>query len=128
MATLHRLRPAGRCPQGRPWPHQPRTLLAAIEELSECVRGLTAALVGDTDGVPHEPLHRPPAVDFDTEAAAQAEAEAAAAAEAEAIEAATAALGCPLARPLGAGAAGPGARSADRSLLPAGTDRTDAPQ
>jgi hypothetical protein len=89
MATLHRLRPAGRCPQGRPWPHQPRTLLAAIEELSDCVRVLTAALVGDTDALPHEPLHRPPAVDFDSEAAAQAEAEAAAAAEAETIEAAT---------------------------------------
>jgi hypothetical protein len=89
MATLHRLRPAGRCPQGRRWPHQPRTLLAAIEELNACVRSLTAVLVGDIDAVPHEPLHRPPAVDFDTEAAAQAEAEAAAAAEAEAIEAAT---------------------------------------
>ena len=98
MATLHRLRPAGRCPQGRcpqgrPWPHQPRTLLAAIEELNACVRGLTAALVGDTDGVSHQPLHQPPAVDFDSEAAAlaeaNAEAEAAAAAEAEAIEAAT---------------------------------------
>jgi hypothetical protein len=76
MATLHRLRPAGRCPQGRPWPHQPRTLLAAIEELNECVRGLTVALIGDTDGVPHEPLHRPPAVDFDSEATAAAEAEA----------------------------------------------------
>ena len=80
-ATIHRLRPAGRCPQGRPWPHQPHTLLAAIEELNACVRGLTAALIGDTDEVPHEPLHRPPAVDFDSEAAA--------AAEAEAIEAAT---------------------------------------
>jgi len=94
MATLNPLRPAGLCPQGRPWPHQPRTLLAAIEELNACVRGLTAVLVGDIDAVPHEPLHRPPAVDFDNEAAAQAEAaaeaEAAAAAEAEAIEAATA--------------------------------------
>jgi len=76
MATLHRLRTAGRCPQGRPWPHQPHTLLAAIEELNACVRGLTAALIGDTDEVPHEPLHRPPAVDFDSEAAAAAEAEA----------------------------------------------------
>jgi hypothetical protein len=90
MATLHPLRPAGRCPQGRPWPHQPRTLLAAIEELSDSVRGLNAALIGDTDGVPHQPPHQSHAVDFDTEAAAQADAEAAAAAEAEAIEAATA--------------------------------------
>ena len=48
MATLHRLRTAGRCPQGRPWPHQPRTLVAAIEELSDCVRVLTAVLVAGT--------------------------------------------------------------------------------
>jgi hypothetical protein len=56
--------------------------VAAIEELSECVRVLTAALVGDTDALPHEPLDQPPAVGFGNEAAL--------AAEAEAIEAATA--------------------------------------
>ena len=95
MGQLHQRRYSGPYPQGRPWPHQNRSLVAVIEELSDSVRALTDALLGEVEAEPEGPLAGPPAADDlraaavcpQPEEAARAEA---LATEAQAVEAATA--------------------------------------